>query len=113
MKLTVTSLAATLLLLVGLATARSLPNKQNTMEKKLMVTRREAQSEGQMDAMASNLTELQADLVNISIPSYVKNLFIFGFPSDSKINTVRAYENRAESKHKYTPCICNMCIYVN
>ena len=101
MKRTMTSLAASLLLLVGLATARSLPNNQNGMEKALMVTRREAQPEGPIDAMTSNLTKLQADLVNMSIPSYFRDLYILGedFLLDSKINTIRAYETRAESKH--------------
>ena len=107
MKHTMTSLAASLLLLIGLATARSMSNKQIGIEKKLTVNRREVQSEDPMDAMTSNLTELQADLVNMSIPSYFKALFLGeDFLSDDKINTVRAYENKAESKHnKYTPCV--------
>ena len=101
-----TSLAASLLLLIGLATAHSLPNKQIGIEEKLTVNRREAQPEDPIDTVTSNLTELQADLVNMSIPSYFKVLFLDGdFLSDDKINTIRAYENRGESKHnKYTPC---------
>lgn len=109
-----TSLAASLLLLIGLATARSLSNKQIGIEKKLTVNRRESQPEDPTDSMTSNLTELQADLVNMSIPSYFKVLFLGGdFLSDDKINTVRGYENRAESKHNKYIMLCSVCNCVN
>ena len=98
MKHTMISLAASLLLIVGLATTRSLLTKQNRMEKKLIVTRREAQSKNQTDAMTSNLTDFHPDLANMSIPSYLKKLYI-NFTLGREINTVRTYENQAESKY--------------
>lgn len=114
MKHTMTCLAAVLLLMISLATARSLLNKQSAMEKKLMVTRREAKSEGsgQTDAMIYNFTELQADLANLSMPSYLKDLYInltyFGidYPNDEKINTIRTYKNQPKCKHTYTFALC-------
>ena len=106
MKQTMTLLAAVMLLLfmmMSLATARSLPDKE--MEKKLMLTRREAELENQTDAVTYNLTDIQDDLVNLSIPNNLKELYInltyFGGDQllhDLKINTVRAYENQAKCK---------------
>lgn len=100
-----TSLVAVLLLMAGLATARSLANSQNVMGKKLIVTRREAESEDQMDDMTTNFTLLQDELANLSIPSYLSDLYINLTYLDEenllnhiKINTVRTYQNQAESK---------------
>ena len=101
-----TSLIAALLLMAGLATAHPLTNSQNVMGKKLIVTRREAESEDQMDVMTANLTLLQDELANLSIPSYLSDLYVnltyFGeehLLNHKKINTVRTYQNQVESKN--------------
>lgn len=75
------------------------------MEKNLMVTRREANSTDQLGVAAPNLTDIQTDLANLSIPSYLKDLYInltyFNetYLLNEKINTIRSYENQAPSKH--------------
>ena len=111
------SLIAVLLSMAGLATAHSLASNQNVMGKKLMVTRREAESQGQMDVMTTNFTLLQDELANLSIPSYLSNLYInltyLGeehLLNHKKINTVRTYQNQAESKYIM---FCYMYICVN
>lgn len=110
MKNKMISLAAALLLMISLATARSLSNKNDVMDKKLVVTRREA---GNMSALSPNLTEHEADLANLSIPIYLRNLYINltylnGNNSlDKKINTVRSYETQATSKR----CIYNVYMH--
>jgi len=100
MKYSMTSVVITLLLMIGSATARSLSSKQNAMIKKLKVTRREAQSKGQNDAVIS---KLQADIASMSIPSYLKDLYINltlggDILSDNRINTVRTYKDQANCK---------------
>lgn len=104
MKYITISLAAALLLMVGLTTARSLPNKQKMKE--VIVNRREAESKDEGDAVTSNLTEFQAELANTSLPSYLKDLYInFTYLGrdhlldHENINTVRTYDNQAECKH--------------
>ena len=101
-----TFVVITLLLMIGSATARSLSSKQNAMIKKLKVTRREAQSKGQNDAVISNFTKLQADIASMSIPSYLKDLYINltlggDILSDNRINTVRAYKDQANCKDNH------------
>lgn len=103
MKYMMISVVAVLFLLVGLATARSLPDEENMMGKKLILTRREAESENLTNAETSNI---KADLANSSIPSYLRDLYInltyLGedhMLDDEKINTARAYNNQAQCKY--------------
>jgi len=105
MEYMMTSFAVVLLLMMSLVTARSLSNKPDVMEKNLMVTRREVNSTDQLGVMAPNLTDIQTDLANLSIPSYLRDLYInltyFNgtYPlNNKKVNTIRSYENQAPSK---------------
>ena len=91
--------------MIGSAKARSLPDRQNAMVK-LTVARREVQPEDQNDAVISNFMKLKADLASMSIPSYLKDLYINitlggDVLSDNRINTVRTYEDQANCKNIY------------
>ena len=111
MKFTVRNSAVilNLLLVTYLATARSLPLKQKMTGENRMVTRREANSGSSSNYNENTILELQINLANLSIPSYLKALYInltspngVARPSsnqgDIKINTIQSYKNKAESK---------------
>ena len=114
-------LTVILLTVMGFATARSLPltsNQQATGEIGRL-GRREVDSTNQMDNADPKLNEFMAELANLSMPSYLKDLFINLIQSnetgdlsdDAKVNTIRSYENQAKSKFTYLykldrfPCI--------
>ena len=115
MKLTVSSLAVilNLLLMTYLAVAHSLPVQQEMMGANMMVIRREASpgsSSNYNGNTISEVTQLQTDLANISIPSYLKALYInltypnrVAHPSsnygNAKINTIQSYKNKAEGEN--------------
>ena len=82
-----------------LAAARSLPSKQ------IMETRANS---GNINT-DSEVAQLQTELANLSIPSYLKDLYInltfpngvarpSSNPEDIKVNTIQSYKNQAKSK---------------
>ena len=101
-----------LLLVTYLAAVHSLPIKQKVMGENQMVTRREANSgssSNHNDNIISEVTQLQTNLANLSIPGYLKALYInLTYPNgvarpssnhgDIKINTIQSYKNQAGSK---------------
>lgn len=101
-------LTVILLTIMGFATARSLPmtSNQQTTGEIGRLGRRETDSTNQMDSADQNLNEFMAELANLSIPSYLKDLFINltlsnetgGLSDDAKVNTIRSYENQIKSK---------------
>ena len=111
MKLTVrnSAMILNLLMVTHLAAARSLPIKQKMMGENLMITRREANPGSSSNYNDDTTLELQTTLANLSIPSYLKVLYInLTYPNgiarplsnqgDIKINTIQSYKNKAESK---------------
>lgn len=87
-----------------LTAARSVP------EGKVTITRREANLESDYDEnTVSEITQLQTELANLSIPSYLKQLYInLTYPNEEahlssnlegpKVNTIVSYKNKATSK---------------
>ena len=84
------------LLMAYFAAARSLPSKQ------LM-------DMGENINIDSEVAQLQTELANLSIPSYLKDLYInLTYPNgvarpssnheEIKINTIQSYKNQAKSK---------------
>ena len=111
MKFTVgnSAMILNLLLVTQLAAARSLPIKQKMIGENQMITRREATSGSSSNYNDDTIMELQTTLANLSIPSYLKALYInLTYPNgvarplsnqgDVKINTIQSYKNKAESK---------------
>ena len=105
-----------LLITVFLAAARSLPSKQQMMEETWMVTtRREANSQlssNYDDNTVSEIDQLQTEIANLSIPSYLKDLYInLTYPSgearsssnneDIRVNTIQSYKNQIKSKFDF------------
>lgn len=95
-----------LLMVTHLAAARSLPKM---MRENWMITRREANSGSSSYYNDDTISELQTTLANLSIPSYLKVLYInLTYPNgvahplsnqgEIKINTIQSYKNKAESK---------------
>ena len=102
--------------MVLLAAAHSLPSNQKTMEENRMVTtRREANSEmpsNHDESIVSEITQFKTEIANLSIPSYLKDLYInltypnrVAHPSSKndeiKVNTIQSYSNQAKSKLNY------------
>ena len=98
MKYTVNSFAVILniLLIMHQAAARSLPKKRETMGETWTATHSEVNSDA-------------SELANLSMPSYLKDLYInltypngvlhlSSIPKDVKINTIQSYNNKAKSK---------------
>ena len=90
-----------LLLMIHLATARSLPSQQM-----IEMTNIEANS-GNIDT--DSATQLLTELDSLSIPSYLKDLYInLTYPSgvshpssnheEIKVNTIQSYKNQVKSK---------------
>ena len=108
MKNTMCGLIVILLTVMGLATARSLPitSSQQATGEIGRLGRREADSTSQIDNADPMLNEFMAELANLSIPSYLKDLFINltlsnetdNLSDKAKVNTIRSYENQAKSK---------------
>ena len=110
MKYTVSSPAVILILLMmmHLAAGRSLPTKR---ENWIVTTHRDANVESSSndnDNMVSEIAELQTQLANLSIPSYLKDLYVnLTYPNgearsssnneEIKVNTILSYKNNAKS----------------
>ena len=88
-----------------LVAARSLPRSEQMIED-WMMTRRETES-----ATISEVTQLQTELAELSIPNYLKDMYInLTFPNgvarsssnleEIKANTIQSYKNQAKSKYK-------------
>ena len=88
-----------ILLMIHLAAARSLPRKQ-TME--VPAGSRNTNTESEVD-------QLQTELANLSIPSYLKDLYInLTYPNGEarpasnheniKVNTIQSYKNQVKSE---------------
>ena len=89
-----------LLLMVHLIAARSLPSIEG---EDWTMTRREASS-------ATDTSQLQTELAELSIPSYLKDMYInLTLPNgvarsssnaeEMEVNTIQSYRNQAKSKH--------------
>ena len=87
-----------------LSTARSLSNRRRIAEREVT---REANLDASADESASKsppVNEFIAELANLSIPHYLKDLYLNFTYSDRKIgtgkkvNTIRSYENTAKSE---------------
>lgn len=103
-----------LFLMMPLATAHSLPpRKQQMLGEKQTVIRREASSSdlssSNDDNTASELAQLKTELANLSIPGYLKELYInLTYPDgvlsslsndeEIKVNTIQSYKSKAKSK---------------
>ena len=110
----VSNLVMILNLLLMMATAHSLPpRKQQMLGEKQTVIRREASSldlsSNMNENMVSKLAHLKTELANLSIPSYLKELYInLTYPDGVlsslsndeviKVNTVQSYKSKAKSK---------------
>jgi len=119
-----------LLLMMHLVAARSLPRRQQIMDKNWIVTRRETDlslSSNYDDNTASEVSQFQTELANLSIPSYLKDLYInlthsngVARPSlnseEFKINTIQSYKNQAKSKPtsmvSYIQLLVHICIVI-
>lgn len=114
MKLTASCLAViiNLLLVMHLVAARSLSGRQNLMGEDSSMTRREANSDLSSNYdknMTSEIAQLKTELFNLSIPGYLKEMYInLTYPNgiarpqsnyeDTKFNTIQSYKNQAKSK---------------
>lgn len=102
-----------LLLMMHLATSCSLPRKQQMLVENQTVIRREASNSNSSikndNSPVSEFTQLKTELANLSIPSYLKELYINltfpnGMPSsllhneEINFNTIQSYKNKAKSK---------------
>ena len=102
-----------LLLMMHLATSGSLPRKQRMLVENQTVIRREASNSNSSikndNSPVSEFTRLKTELANLSIPSYLKELYINltfpnGMPSsllhneEINFNTIQSYNNKAKSK---------------
>ena len=111
-KINCLTMTLSLLMMIYLAAARSLPSKQQMMEENWMVTtRREANSQSfsnHDDKTVSEIDQLQTEIANLSIPSYLKDLYInltypngVAHPSSNnneiKVNTIQSYRNKVKS----------------
>lgn len=92
----VSAMILDLLLMMYLVAARSLPSQQ-MMEM------------NNIEANINTDTELQTELANLSIPSYLKDLYInLTYPNgvarpssnheEITVNTIQSYKNKAKSK---------------
>ena len=88
----------------------SLPSIQQEAGENWKMTTREANSESpaNIDAVLE-VNQLQSELANLSIPSYLKDLYInLTYPSgvsrpssndeETEVNTIQSYKNQAKSK---------------
>ena len=93
--------------MMHLAAARSLPSIEQMIEEGWTMTRREASS-ANLDTI-SEVTQLQTDLAELSIPGYLKDMYInltfpngiarpSSNPKEIKVNTIQSYKNQAKSK---------------
>ena len=102
-----------LLLMMHLATSGSLPRKQRMLVENQTVIRREASNSNSSikndNSPVSEFTRLKTELANLSIPSYLKELYInLTFPivmpssllhnEEINFNTIQSYNNKAKSK---------------
>ena len=100
-----------LLLMMHIAAAHSLPTEQQMMGDNVIVTRREADSDSSSDHNDDMVSQFQAELANLSIPSHLKEIFsspngVAGLPlnhEDTEINTIESYKNKAKSKSNFNP----------
>lgn len=105
MKLTVSAstVILDLLLMMCLAAARSLPYKQ------VMRMSNTDRDSGNVNTDSAGVAQLQSELADLSIPSYLKDLYInLTYPNgvarppinhkETRINTVQTYKNQAKSK---------------
>ena len=92
-----------LLMMMHLAAARSLSSAQPRTEDSTR-THREASSD-----TVSEVTQLQTKLAELSLPGYLKDMYInltypngvarpSSNPEDTKVNTIQSYKNQAKSK---------------
>ena len=113
-----------LLLMMHLAASHSLPRNQRVLVENQTVIRREASNSNSSirndDSPVSELTLLKTELANLSIPSYLKELYInLTFPNrmpsslhneEINFNTIQSYKNKAKSKlnisKEYQTYIC-------
>jgi len=107
MKIIFNSLAMALnltLMMMHLVAARSLPRSEQMIED-YMMKHRETKS-----ATISGVTQFQTELAELSLPSYLKDMYInLTFPNgvarsssnleEIKANTIQSYKSQAKSKH--------------
>ena len=90
--------------MMHLVAAHSLPRSEQMIED-WMMTHRETES-----ATISEVTQLQTELAELSIPNYLKDMYInLTFPNgvarsssnleEIKANTIQSYKNQAKSKY--------------
>lgn len=103
---------AILLTVISFAATRSLPNNHvtggdlHTTGKNWRLTQREADSASQTDNVDPMVNKFTAEISNLSIPDYLKHLFInltyskemVDLSESTTVNTIRSYENQAKSK---------------
>ena len=98
--------------MVYIVAVHSLPSIQQRTEENWKITHREANIESSLNSNTSEAAQLQAELGNLSIPGYLKDLYINltylngeARPSSNhkhtKINTVQSYKKQATSKLNY------------
>jgi len=104
------SLIIFLLTVIGFAAARSLPSNYMTSGQQTSEKWRVARSEVDLTSSTNNanptMNQFMAELANLSIPDYLKDLFInltntnetTDSSKNTKVNTIRSYENQAKSK---------------
>lgn len=92
------------IIMADLSTARSLPNRRRLTEREVI---REANSDTPADKMSSKnprVDEFIAELANLSIPHYLKDIYLNFTYSDGdigtgkKVNTIRSYQNTGKSE---------------
>ena len=99
-----------LLTVISSATARSLPNNymsQQPMGEDWGIGRRAVDSmSSKTDSTNPMVNNFMDGIANLSMPSYLKDLFINltysneidDLSESTKVNTIRSYENQAQSK---------------
>ena len=97
-------------MLLCYAAARSLPitGSQRPTGGKSGLAERDVDSTSQTDNANVMVDNFMAEIANLSMPGYLKDLFINlthsneidDLSEDAKVNTIRSYENQAKSKSR-------------
>ena len=104
------NLSVKMMVIIHLAGARSLPTVELIARENQKMTRREANPESSTGiSTVSEVTQLQRELDSLSIPSYLKDMYInLTYPDgaarpshdeeETEANTIQSYMNQAKSE---------------
>lgn len=95
------------LIMIYLTGAHSMPLMQQKIRRNQEVTPREANSDPSTNFDSTSEAQFQTELVNLSIPSYLKDVYYnLTYPNGAtrpsskheETNTIQSYKNQAKSK---------------